>query len=64
MNDSRFKFVEMYSIDNGRFVVDTLECAELTRSFFCKGSLIHKVLGVKTSTVTAVTNPIIVLEEV
>jgi hypothetical protein len=55
---------EMYSIDNGRFIVGTKETAEFTRNFLCKGSKIHKVLAVKTPIGTVVTSPLVLLEEV
>lgn len=62
--DPRYKLIERYSVDSGRYLVSTADMARMTRNVFCKGAKIHKVLAVQTPMGIVHTSPLILMEEI
>jgi hypothetical protein len=58
-----FTLTTGYSVDNGRFLFETLEAASLSRKVFVPGAKIQKVLAVNTPAGLVFTNPLVILDE-
>jgi hypothetical protein len=62
--DPRYKLIERYSVDLGRYLVETEDGARMMRNVFCKEAKIHKVLAVQTPMGIVHTSPLVLIEEI